>query len=255
MRIAFTIIFNGLHHLHHNNYAEFILKNFDYWVVVEGVSKSNGTTSWCKKIPDELHNNGASVDGTIEYLKNLSIKFRNLIFIKSDGFWNSKDDMVNKCIEEIKKITEKCFLWKIDCDEQWTEEQILKSEKELIEKNGKTGLFYANNFVGKDLIAIGKDWGGSTYNRLWDWCGEFFQTHESPVLRGGNGNCIILSEKFNHYSYYFEQDVSFKDKWYSRHKGCFDRWKKLQNETMFPKHITYLFPYFGGIDSNIIKIK
>ena len=36
MRIAFTIIHNGLHHLKHNEQAERILRDCDWWKVLHG---------------------------------------------------------------------------------------------------------------------------------------------------------------------------------------------------------------------------
>ena len=98
MRIIFSIIFNGLHHLQHNNQSEFILNNCDKWVVVEGASKSTGSTSWCKTMPENLHTNGASIDGTRDFLECLAKTNDNLIYIPSNGFWDSKDHQVNTSV-------------------------------------------------------------------------------------------------------------------------------------------------------------
>lgn len=260
-RIAFTIILNGIHHLKHNNYAEFLSKNFNYWVVVEGAAKNNDSTSWCKKMPSIYHNNGKSIDGTIEYMKDLQKRYNNIIFIESDGMWNSKDEMVNRAIEEIKKITSSCFLWEIDIDEQWTSEQIIKSEIELKEKKAKSGKFNVFQFVGENLIAIGKDWAGEPFNRLWIWNGEKFKSHEPPIL-DCKYETVLLSEKMKHYSFYFDEDVKFKNDWYSDHDGLYENWIKLKKEIDFPKHITYLLPKFknsnhlnnsDNLDSWIVK--
>ncbi|MFZ9376838.1 MAG: hypothetical protein ACO25K_06910, partial [Candidatus Fonsibacter ubiquis] len=244
MRIIFTIIFNGLHHLTHNNQAEFILNNCDKWVVVEGASQSTGSTSWCKKIPDTLHNNGASVDGTREFLTNLAKATDKIIYVPSNGFWNSKDHQVNRAIDEVKKITDKCFLWEFDIDEQWTSEAMDKAEKELVEKNAKTGSFLANCYVGKNIKALG-EWGECSpggYTRLWNWSGEYFSKHEPPTLEGGNGLHLTLTPKFNHYNYYFEQDVKFKNDWYGGHEGIYERWKLINSlpDQIFPLPISAL---------------
>ena len=58
MRIAFSIILNGLHHLQHNNYYQTMLDNFDYWVIVEGQALPNGSTSWCKQLNEKYQING-----------------------------------------------------------------------------------------------------------------------------------------------------------------------------------------------------
>jgi len=239
MRIAFTIIFNGLHHLNHNDYYKTMLDNFDYWVVVEGASKSVGSTSWCKTIGDKYHKNGSSVDGTIEFLENLSNQNKKLIFIKSNGFWNGKDEQVNVAVSEIRKITNECFLWEVDIDEQWSLIEIEKAENELIAKDGKTGLFKCEYYVGDDLIVRG-EWGEGPYNRLWRWNGEPFKTHEPPILFGGNGKEVLLEARFNHYSYYFQKDVEFKNDWYSGHENILPNWLSLKKETIFPIHVSKL---------------
>ena len=101
------------------------------------------------------------------------------MFVKSNGLWKSKDDMVNRAIDELKKITDTCLLWEIDADEQWRHNQIIKSEKEFVKNGSKTGKFNVIQFVGKNLITEGKDWSGKPFVRLWDWKGEYFEKHES----------------------------------------------------------------------------
>jgi GR25 family glycosyltransferase involved in LPS biosynthesis len=250
-RIAFTIILNGLHHLKHNDYAEYLTGIFDYWVIVEGAVENKGSTSWCKKMPKNYHKNGESVDGTIEFIENLCKEHNNVIFVKSNGVWKSKDDMVNKAIDEVKKITNNCLLWEIDIDEQWTYNQIIKSEKEFIKDGSKTGEFNVFQFVGENLVTEGKDWSGNPFRRLWNWNGEYFEKHEPPILKTDDKSVVLLSEKMKHYSFYFEQDVKFKNDWYTNHEGVYDNWIKLKDEKEFPQHITYLFPNFKG--SGLLK--
>lgn len=267
LRIAFTIILNGIHHLKHNDYGNLIPKIFDYWVIVEGAASNKGSTRWCKDILEDYHKNGNSIDGTIDYIKDVLQKnHKNIIFIEADGIWPSKDYMVNRAVDEIKKLTDSCFLWQIDIDEQWTKDQIVKSERELVSRGASTGEFLVYQFLGEGIIASGKHWAGNPFIRLWDWSGEHFKTHEPPVLENNNRNKILLTEKMKHYSFYFEQDVKFKDKWYTDHEGCYDRWVELKKEKNFPQHITYLFPKFsngrytpGGknkeLDSWIVKFE
>ena len=239
MRVAFTIIFNGVHHLKHNDYYKTMLDNFDYWIVVEGASKSVGSTSWCKTISEKYHKNGSSIDGTIEFLEDLSTKNSKLKFVKSNGLWNGKDEQVNVAINEVRKITNNCFLWEVDIDEQWSLIEIKKAEKELVEKNGKTGLFKCVYYVGDDLVVRG-EWGEGPYIRLWRWNDESFKTHEPPILIGGNGKEVLLESKFTHYSYYFQKDVEFKNDWYSGHENILPNWLNLKKETKFPIHVSSL---------------
>lgn len=62
--------------------------------------------------------------------------------------------------------------------------------------------------------------GGNLFNRVTWWKGDRYRTHEPPVWQGGNDPAIILSPKIEHYSYYFEEDVKFKDKWYGGEVLC-----------------------------------
>ena len=258
MRVAFSIIFNGLHHLNHKDQYRQILDNCDKWVVVEGASKSNGSTQWCKEMPDEYHINGASVDGTREFMEKLAKEESKLVYVPSDGFWNSKDDQVNRAIEEVKKLTDKCFLWEFDIDEQWTAEAMDQAEKELTEENLKYGAFMSRYYVGKNLLASG-EWGegrNGGYIRLWDWEGESFVRHEPPTLEGCEDKPgKMLTPIFDHYSYYFDEDVKFKDAWYSGHEDIYNRWKKINSfpKEVFPLHLSHLITgYWGTTDTAII---
>jgi hypothetical protein len=234
MRVAFTILLNGKHHLLHNNYCEFIPKIFDLWIIAEGVAKNTGSTSWCKKLPNNLHDNYLSNDGTTEIIDNLSKKYNSIKIVRSSKrYWENKDEQVNTCIQTIKKYTNNCKLWQIDIDEQWTEEQIKLSEKQLDEHQAKTGCFLCNCYVGKNQIALG-DWGEGKiepYRRLWNWTGENFISHEPPKLEGKNGPGVLLTSKFNHFSYYFKEDVLFKEQYYSSYEGLYDRWLNIQKNT------------------------
>jgi hypothetical protein len=258
-RVAFTIILNGLRHLKHNDYYKSIINNFDLWVIVEGVSKNTGSTSWCKELPASHHKNFLSNDGTTAFLDSLS-EFKNVKIVRSNtGFWDNKDSQVNAAIDTIKSTVEKCFLWQIDIDEQWTIEQLKAAETELVMNNGKTGCFYCNYYVGNNLIAKG-DWGEGKiepYRRLWAWAGENFETHEPPKLKGKNGPGLLLTPRFNHFAYYYEEDVIFKESYYSGYEGLHSRWLLLQQNTAYPIHISALLgknTWWGNTNTQIYKI-
>jgi FkbM family methyltransferase len=258
MRIAFSIIHNGLHHLKHNNQFSNILDSCDAWVVVEGASLSNGSTRWCKDFPEHLHQNGGSNDGTREFLRDLAAENEKLIYVPSDGFWNSKDDQVNRAIDEVRRLANNCFLWEIDIDEQWTSEQMDQAEKELMRHGSKAGCFRSKCFVGENLRAVG-EWGEARscgYTRLWMWEGESFICHEPPVLDGLMGvDPTMLSPVFRHYNYYFEKDVLFKDQWYGGHENIHERWRLLNllDKRCFPVHISNLITGpWGNSNSAIV---
>jgi len=229
MRIAFTIVLNGINHLTHNNFYQNMIDKFDHWVIVEGVAKPNGSTNWCKELPNTFHSNYLSNDGTTEFLNdNRHPKVR--IIRPVNGPWDSKDQQVNAAILEVKNITTECFLWQIDVDEQWDIISLNSAEEDLIKNKGKTGCFLCNYFVGKNQLVKGQ-WGEGIYEpyrRLWHWKGEMFTKHEPPTLEGKNGPGLLLEQRFNHYAYYFKEDVKFKEAYYQGYEGLYERWLKVQ---------------------------
>ena len=228
-RVAFTIILNGINHLKHKDYYKTMSTNFDYWVIVEGVSNPGGSTAWCNALDTSFHNNFISNDGTSQFLDNL--EFDNIKVIRpKDRPWDSKDEQVNAAIDYIKTKFDKCFLWQVDIDEQWALDQLISAEEMLKKNKGKTGCFRCNYFVGPNQQVFG-EWGEAVndpYRRLWDWSGELFKTHEPPSLDGKNGPGLLLPQRFNHYAYYFEEDVKFKETYYGGYEGLLARWKKVQ---------------------------
>ncbi len=244
MRVAFSIIFNGLHHLQHKDYYKTMLDIFDYWVVVEGQALPNGSTSWCKHLTEEYQINGRSVDGTHEFLNNLSKENPKLIYVPSNGPWNSKDEMVNKAIEQVRKITNKCFLWEVDIDEQWNKSQVEQAELELTNNKTKTGHFLCDYYVGGEWISLG-GWGegrNEPYRRLWKWEGEDFIKHEPPTLNTPDQSISLLTPRFNHYAYYFEKDVKFKNDYYKGHEHVLEGYYKLKKSTNNKESLSIFFP-------------
>jgi hypothetical protein len=207
-------------------------------------------------MPDEYHKNGGSVDGTREFLQELSKQESKLVYVPSDGFWHSKDVQVNRAIEEVKKITNKCFLWEFDIDEQWTIEALNQAEKEMAEENVKVGAFQSECYIGKNLKPIG-EWSGEVpARRLWNWEGEFFERHEPPTLFNcDNKKQKTLTPKFKHYNYYFDKDVKFKEKWYRGHNQIHGRWKLINSfsKEKFPMPLSFLITgYWGKTNSQIV---
>lgn len=277
MRIGFTIIYNGAHHLEHNDWGCRLPKMLDYWVIVEGAADNGGSTSWCKRI-DDPHN---STDGTFEITGGLAGRHKNVTCIGMAGRkWKSKDEMVNAAIKHInstmkngnivpsfkwhfKNQCEPVFLWEIDSDEIWDVKDMASAEIEIINTGADCGCFHANHFVGKGIVARGT-WGEgndptdplkNAYRRLWRWKGQMFETHEPPVLEGGNGKEVLLPQRFNHYSYYFEKDVIFKSKYYQGYEELHTKWLDLQKETVFPQPISRLIGgYWGNTETVIDRI-
>lgn len=235
-RVGLTILLNGLHHLKHNNYYQYLSSVLDFWVIVEGVSSPNGSTSWCKNLDASFHNNFLSKDGTTEFLDN-NPKSNVVVVRNNTSPWKSKDEQVNAGINIIKTQYSECFLWQIDIDEQWSLQKFMLAENLMDVHKAKTGLFVCNYFVGKNQQVFG-EWGENTrepYRRLWKWKGEEFKTHEPPLLNGKNGPGYLLPIRFNHFSYFFEEDVLFKEQYYGGYEGLHERWLKIQsNRSIIP---------------------
>jgi hypothetical protein len=110
--------------------------------------------------------------------------------------------------------------------------------------------------MGNNYFAVG-DWGEGVkqpYRRLWDWKGERFLSHEPPELEGGNGTMALLSQRFEHYSWFFEQDVKFKSLWYSDHESMYKKWKYLQVSNLPSIPIkTFLPGIWGDTNTQIVR--
>lgn len=250
-RIAFTIIYRGYHHLVHNGFADFMAANFDHWVVIEGHAKPNGSTSWCKNIRVDPR----STDGTHEFMMDFANSHTNVIYGSEGRYFQSKDEQVNAAILIVKLLANECYLWQVDVDEVWTKEKLDAAEKSLSESGLKTGAFQFNHFLCKDangnqLVGRG-EWGDNWHTRLWLWKGEKFVTHEPPKIEN-QGEILYLPQKYDHYSYFFEQDVKFKGMYYKGNEHVPKNWKWLQQyKGSYPLPITTLF----GINNRTISRK
>lgn len=252
LRIAFTIIYEGMEHLQHLDFAEKMASMFDHWVVVEGHALPNGSTGWC----NQLSVSATSQDGTVKFMEDFAATHPNVHFYSHKKYFNSKDEQVNYCINIIKKLTSECWLWEVDVDEHWKPEDLNTAEQVALDSSNNGFSFGFNHYVGKGIVAVG-DWGSGFLNRLWKWNGELFFTHEPAMLRGQRHTTPISEVKFNHYSYYFEQSVKFKSLYYSGHENVYKNWHSIQQPNHYPINISQLFGAETGIgksNSQIILI-
>lgn len=241
MRIAFTIIYNGLHHLQHKGFSQFMTDNFDLWVVVEGHARPGGSTRWCKKIPVLPR----SDDGTHEFMTDMAATNPNVLYYSHGRYWSSKDDQVNKAIQIIRGITNKGYLWQVDVDEHWTADNLARAER-YADGSDYTGFaFQFNQFVGvtddgRQMVATG-EWGSGYHNRLWKWRGQLFRSHEPPMLLLQRAVAKVPGVRYDHYSYQFKQDVKFKSMYYTGHEHIFPNWQALPSCRDWPQPISALF--------------
>jgi len=250
MRVAITIIFEGLHHLTHKGFTEFMVKNFDHWIIIEGASNNGGSTYWCRSIPGSHR----SQDGTVEFINELAVRHNHVHVYSHHKHYASKDEQFNKGIAILKTLTDKCYLWQVDADEHWSAEDLVAAERRLWRSVCTVASFQFNHFVKQDVIAVG-DWGSGRVNRLWKWKGKFFQTHE-PAIMTGQSAPLELPQKFDHYSLVFDKDVRHKAKIYRGHEDIYKNWLRLDDET-YPCHVSKLFGNktpVGRSDSYLHKI-
>lgn len=235
MRAAITIVYNGLHHLQHGGFKDRMLDLFDEWIVVDGRAGNTGSTYWCNAL-DKLPNE--SDDGTIEFLKD-----HNITVVQNDGkCWQNKDHQFNAGVDRLREISQSGYLWQVDVDEWWERSQIEQNEKAI---RHNVGACCFRHIVGRNndgvLIAKGQ-WGSAAVNRVWKWKGEHFRSHE-PAIMHNQKKANVLPHKFDHYSYYFDKDVIFKQQYYNGYEGIYDNWKAMQTypEKAFPVPISRVF--------------
>lgn len=249
MRYALTILFEGLHHLKHNDYAKLIARNFDKWIIVEGFSGNKGSTNWCNNL--NIHKN--SKDGSIEFVAELMQEFPNVQLISRKGGWSSKDEQVNKGIEMLQG-NEDGWLWQIDIDEQYNPNDFALAESKMAKDVEVAGAFHFNHLLCKDnegrqLVGKG-EWGDNLHTRLWYWKGQRFKSHEPPIMQGQK-SIMELPIKYQHYSYYFEKDVIFKSKYYKGYASLYRNWKRLQSKSFkYPISTKELFGNSSRINHN-----
>lgn len=252
-RCAITIIYEGLHHLKHNDFAEKMASMFDAWIVVEGYALPYGSTKWCNMLSVPA----GSKDGTVEFMRDFAETHKNVYFYSANGkYYNSKDQQVNVAISILRKLTSSCYLWQVDADEQWKLEDIVQAEQIASESKDIGFKFQFNHYVGKGIVAVG-EWGSNYHNRLWKWSGQLFDTHEPPLLRGQRKATPIEGIKYEHYAYYFPKDVMFKSKSYPGHEQVYNNYDSIQQPNTYPMPLSRLFgesSKYSKTNSQIILI-
>lgn len=265
----FTIVLNGEPFIRYHIEVFKQLPFKWHWHIVEGVADLRHDTSWSLdmggRIPDEIHQNGRSIDGTTEYLDELAKFYPEYVTVyrKPEGvFWDGKREMVNA---PLVNIQEECLLWQVDADECWAAAQICTGRKIFIENPSRTAAFYwCWYFVGENRVISNRNCYGATptieWRRTWRYKpGYFWLRHEPPVLVEPleNGEYNVISDinffdhdetekqglVFQHFSYVLEKQLRFKEQYYG-FKDAIASWKLLQAENKLP---TLLRQYFSWV--------
>ena len=256
----FTIVLNGEPFI---RYHISVLQQLSFkwhWHIIEGVADLKHDTAWSLQfgghIPDEIHHNGLSNDGTTEYINKLAKQYpKNItIYRKPAGvFWDGKLEMVNAPLINIR---EKCLLWQIDSDELWTVDQI-NAMNSMFKSNADrtSSYFHCYYFVGPNkYVSSINTW--ATYPndwiRVWNYKPEMrWAAHEPPVLVNEQGINVGLIKPFTrdetmsrgitfqHFAYVTEAQVRFKEIYYG-YANAVSHWRKLQKTVGPVKPAMYL---------------
>lgn len=219
IRIAFfSIVLNGSPWIRLN--IESIYPFASQIFIIEGAEKR--AEGYCTV-------DGHSIDDTlrdIDYLKSIDTE-KKIIIIKNSRIWNGKTEMCNSFLHLVKAD----YLWQLDIDEFYKQEDIQKVKKFLGEHPETTCVqFYAKYFIGSfESISIG-EFGNSPHewNRIFKvnkYCK--WLRHAPPKLvdtRTGRPMDEIdlltrdatrgMGIYMYHYSYVTQKDIVFKEKFY-----------------------------------------
>lgn len=141
---------------------------------------------------------GHSIDGTLEALhqfKKEEDPENKLTIVTKDGFWPKKDELGRDRTPQSRAYAEKAtgdFLWQIDIDEFYREEDMVRIINLLDKNPGITAVtFPTRNFWG-DIHYIIDGWnlrrGSMYFHRLFKWGqGYRYVTHEPPTIHNEQG--------------------------------------------------------------------
>ncbi len=235
------------------------------WHVVEGAAELVGDTGWSLqrggRLAGEFHRQGRSIDGTVDFLRDLSEQFPERVKLHTkEGLWQGKREMVNA---PLAALAEECLLWQLDVDEIWTAPQIEQVWRTLQREPQHTGAqFFCRFFVAPNRLLLnggrygndpvwewrrvwryrqGDEWGRHEPPRLWRQTSEgprdLFDLHpmtwEETVGRGW---------VFDHLAYVVESQVRFKEAYYG-YEGAVDGWHKLCEETAEMVEVAEYLPW------------
>lgn len=184
---------------------------------------------------------GHSLDGTLKTLyqfKEEEDPENKLIIITRDGFWPHKDELGRSRTPQSRAYAERAtgdYLWQIDIDEFYKEEDMLSIIRMLNKNPSITAVsFKQKSFLGgidylSESYALLRNKGG--WNRIFKWGpGYTYITHEPPTVSDGNGVDLhkknwISGERMRrkniymyHYSLLFPWQVEQKVKLYKEEK-------------------------------------
>lgn len=243
MKITAGIIVFNTKSILPTNMLELCIKNIhdlvDEIIIVEGATEQKSPFADGNIKP--FTSDGKSNDGTIEDLQRIEKKFYKVRVIYSNGFWGGKTEMCN----EYSKIATGDYIWQIDSDEFYKEEDVIKIKQLLEDEKPDAVYFYANHFYGDFnhyLDEKDTNWSnGIPWMRIFRNIPNksYWLSHEPPQyicdgLECKNGNVVNrdrtleMGIKMYHYSFVQESQFKFKSVYY-RNENYIQFWNDFQN--------------------------
>ena len=264
----FTIVLNGMPYIEHHVEAFKRLSFNWHWHIIEGVADLVHDTAWGKRngggIPEDLHQNGLSMDGTTEYLDGLQEKYPGNITVYRKGggrFWDGKLEMVNA---PLANLPEDALLWQVDSDELWTTAQVHAMSNLFCKDTSRTAaMFWCHYFTGPELVVSTRNCYSQNPNQEWLRCWKYkkgmeWAAHEPPILcvkeegedpvnvAGINPYRHKETEAeglvFQHFAYTTEAQLKFKEEYYG-YKDALAHWKQLNVLDQYPAKLKNFFPW------------
>jgi glycosyltransferase involved in cell wall biosynthesis len=251
----FTIVLNGEPFI---RYHLPVLRSLPFrwhWHVIEGVAALVHDTAWSVAsgghVPEDMHRNGLSIDGTTAYLDEVALgePDRVTLYRRPGEIWDGKREMVSA---PLANVQEECLLWQLDADELWTAEQIVAMRNAFLGDTQRTAAYYwCHYFVGPRSV-ITTRWNYAEnpvveWLRTWRYLpGDAWAAHEPPTLLRrdrrwrrprrridvGRARPFLHDETeelgavFQHFAYATEEQVQFKERYYG-YTGALAAWREL----------------------------
>lgn len=238
----------------------------DFVFITEGATKSvnhywDGDTSFFTK-------DGKSTDNTIPIIKKFIKNKPKFFFKESNGFWDGKTSMLNYWFYGDSPIYEADYIWQIDIDEFYTNQDIEKILQILKTQKPSRVDFFANHFWGGFTHCIDERSDGLWANQI-PWMRIFkinkkskWISHEPPKMLFDEYNKIIskyetleMGIKLNHYSYTTEKQALFKSIFFKNPDkiDLFQKWKYNKDLEIFGCKVFDFTGKHPEIIKNILK--
>lgn len=233
---AITITCNSALFIEKN--LEHHYKHFDRIIVVDGPSLPGvrETTGNGERLTGGKPH---STDGTVDLVRSFQRSHPNVVLITNKRSWPGKASKFNAALKHLQPG----YVWQIDCDEFWMDEDI-KKLKQFTEKSpGFTDFeFYSLNRWGDAHHITKMDpkaWGNSTiWRRVFKFHpGDAWKTHEPPRMQRSVPERVLRRTEtlkmgifLHHYGYCVRSQFEQREKFYGLKPGeltgPLDQWRE-----------------------------